>query len=71
MTGRDLWADGYAAGNAGLLKAVETAEVLGAARERERIIKLLTDIAVVTKNDEVAVMELLSAIVALIKGETK
>ena len=71
MTGRDLWADGYAAGNAGLLKAVETAEVLGAVRERERIIKLLTDIAVVTKNDEVAVMELLSAIVALIKGETK
>ena len=37
--------------------------------ERERIIKLLEGIAITTKNDEVAVMELLSAIVALIKGQ--
>lgn len=35
----------------------------------ERIIKLLEGIAITTKHDEVAVMELLSAIVALIKGE--
>lgn len=40
-------------------------------RERERIIKLLESIAITTKNDEVAVMELLSAIVELIKGENK
>ena len=43
----------------------------GEYRERERIIKLLTDIAVVTKNDEIAVMELLSAIIELIKRENK
>lgn len=35
----------------------------------ERIIKLLEGIAITTKHDKVAVMELLSAIVALIKGE--
>ena len=39
--------------------------------ERERIIKLLEGIAITTKHDEVAVMELLSAIVELIKGEQK
>ncbi len=39
--------------------------------ERERIIKLLEGIAIETKNGEIAVMELLSAIEALIKGENK
>ena len=43
----------------------------GAQTERERIIKLLEGIAVTTAHGEVAVMELLSAIEALIKGEQK
>lgn len=45
------------------------AKEVGALTERLRIIKLLADIAVVTPAGEVAVMELLSAIEALIKGE--
>lgn len=32
------WEQGYEAGNAGLLKAVETAKLLGAIEERERIL---------------------------------
>lgn len=48
-----------------IAKAKET----GVLTERLRIIKLLADIAVVTPNGEVAVMELLSAIEALIKDE--
>jgi hypothetical protein len=43
----------------------------GQRMERERIIKLLQGIAIETKNGEIAVMELLSAIEALIKGENK
>jgi hypothetical protein len=37
------WEQGYDAGNAGLVKAVETAKLIGAVQERERIIKLLED----------------------------
>ena len=44
---------------------------LGRKLERERIIKLLEGIAIETKNGEIAVMELLSAIEKLIKGEQK
>lgn len=35
------WGDGYGAGQAGMLKAIETAEQLGKIRERERIIALI------------------------------
>ena len=37
------WEQGYEAGNAGLLKAVETAKLLGAVQERKRIIKVLDE----------------------------
>lgn len=37
------WGKGYDAGQKGLLKMLETAEMLGAAFERKRIIKLLPD----------------------------
>jgi hypothetical protein len=37
------WEQGYDAGNAGLVKAVETAKLIGAVQERERIIKLLQE----------------------------
>ena len=53
------------------IEVFKTGETQGVRNERQRIIKLLESIAITTKNDEVAVMELLSAIVALIKGEQK
>ena len=37
------WEQGYDAGNAGLVNAVETAKLIGAVQERERIIKLLEE----------------------------
>ena len=43
----------------------------GELHERDRILKLLEDIAIETKAGEIAVMELLSAITDLIKGEQK
>jgi hypothetical protein len=50
---------------------LEDYKAKAAQEERERIIKLLQGIAIETKNGEIAVMELLSAIEALIKGENK
>lgn len=41
MTQQSEWGAGYDAGQVGLAKAVATAELLGASRERDRIIKLL------------------------------
>lgn len=35
------WAEGYNAGNAGLRKAIETAEQIATMRERKRIIDLM------------------------------
>lgn len=39
MTAED-WGKGYNAGNAGLLKAIETAEQIATMRERKRIVDL-------------------------------
>lgn len=38
------WGKGYDAGQIGLVKAVETARLMGATQERERIIKLLEEL---------------------------
>jgi hypothetical protein len=46
-------------------------DLCSAYKEQQRIIKLLQGIAIETKHGEIAVMELLSAIEALIKGENK
>ena len=67
------WEQGYDAGNTGLLKAVETAKLIGAVQERERIIKLLEDLVFqinsVEHNPEEA--EGAYRALALIKGENK
>ena len=57
------WEQGYDAGNTGLLKAVETAKLIGAVQERERIIKLLE---VWWETDQE-----LEELIALIKGENE
>ena len=57
------WEQGYDAGNAGLVKAVETAKLIGAVQERERIIKLLE---VWWETDQE-----LEELIALIKGENE
>lgn len=59
------WGEGYDAGQKGLFKAVETAELIGAAQERERIIKLLEEAG----NSEIIVD--LDELIAVIKGENK
>ena len=38
------WGDGYSAGTTGLVKAVETAKLIGATEERQRIIALIVAI---------------------------
>ncbi len=38
------WARGYDAGNTGIVKAVETADLIATKRERERIIRLILTI---------------------------
>jgi len=60
------WGDGYGAGQAGMLKAIETAELLGTIRERERIIKLIEELFAksVVPGYQTAVADA----VALIKG---
>lgn len=61
------WSDGYKAGNAGLLQAIETAEQIATMREQKRIIKLLEEQAEITGYVEIQ----LGKLIALIKGENK
>lgn len=74
------WSRGYEAGQQGLLKAVETAELLGASRERVEIIRQIRQqICFDSLADEDGrcshhggkCYELLQLIAALIKGENK
>lgn len=37
----DEWAEGYKAGNSGLLQAIETAEQIATMRERKRILNII------------------------------
>jgi hypothetical protein len=57
------WEQGYDAGNTGLLKAVETAKLIGAVQERERIIK--------TIHEEWVEYPDVESLIALIKGENE
>lgn len=77
MEESSAWGAGYDAGQEGMAKAIETAELLATKRERERIIKLLETYANVECDEYCAYRCECHAkyeaqmFIALIKGENK
>lgn len=68
----DTWGQGYDIGRAGLLQAIESAELTATMRERKRIIKLLEELMNVTKSeDDYYRSAWLYDAIALIKGDNK
>jgi hypothetical protein len=65
------WEQGYEAGNAGLLKAVETAKLLGAVQERERILTAVEKMRPYIDENGVNWFAPFNNIIKAIKGENK
>jgi hypothetical protein len=68
------WGAGYDVGQAGILQAVATAELLATKRERDRIIKLLMADTELLDNQKGISNDLVGGVfraIALIKGESK
>jgi hypothetical protein len=65
------WGKGYDFGQIGMMKAIKTAEELGAANERSRIIELLRTLRKQAQERNLSQTANINAVIALIKGEHK
>lgn len=66
MPNAEEWGKGYDFGQMGMMKAIKTAEELGAYHERDRIIKLLSE-----QPNGIWRKYFLQQVIDLIKGENK
>ena len=71
MPNTEEWGKGYDFGQIGMMKAIKTAEELGAANERSRIIKLLEEMAKSTFPGDVWHINPFDYTIALIKEENE
>ena len=71
MPNTEEWGKGYDFGQIGMMKAIKTAEELGAANERSRIIELLRTLRKQAQERNLSQTANINAVIALIKGEHK